>query len=192
MRKFRVVSFSVCLFFFTCFIHDARAEQVCIRSVLKNGKIKHKTQIVADGQPCPSTFQPLFSSSSISVSGVQGPPGPQGPQGPKGNTGATGPQGATGAPGPAGTDDLLVVSPISSQPDSTSPKIVLLDCPSGYVPISGTAGVFSGLGAPYDGPVALSYAGITPVGSFAARAYETTATSDNWALFVTILCRPSN
>jgi hypothetical protein len=140
-------------------------------------------------------------------SGPQGPPGPSGPEGatglpgiagpqglpgPIGPAGPQGPQGLQGPQGPAGTAQIVSASALSAS-NSTSPKLVSAPCPAGTSLIGGMGGVAEGLGVPYDGPVAISFASAVPLAnSYTVRAYETAATADSWFVFAIAICRPNS
>lgn len=71
--------------------------------------------------------------------GPQGPPGPQGPQGERGERGErgeTGPQGPSGADGAGPAAGLEIVTKLSVR-DSSTWRVLGVDCPAGKVAISG-------------------------------------------------------
>ena len=119
--------------------------------------------------------------------GSQGPAGPKGEtgaQGPKGDTGDQGPKGDTGDPGVTGR----VVIKESSAFNSSTPKLVNMNCPSGKQPVTGGGNVFGSGGA--DVPVALTYNGNvnTPDSGWTVGAHEMAATGTNWLINAFLVC----
>jgi Collagen triple helix repeat (20 copies) len=178
----------------------ANAETVCLKSVIKRGKVVNSTRVIADGLKCPRGFKSLFTSTSFTTTntitgqvgpqGSQGPQGIQGPQGNQGIQGPVGPAGPTGQQGVPGTDNLIVVTNLSDS-NSVSPKSLTVSCPVGTQYIVGSGGVIDGLGIPYSGPIAMSYSGPILFGNgHAVSAYESVATGNNWQILVTVVCRP--
>jgi hypothetical protein len=154
----------------------ALADTVCLRSVLKNGKIRNKVRLVAGDASCPRGFTQIVSSS---LPGLQGPQGPQG---------ATGPQGPQGAAADVDQQDFVFVADETADKTSTDLKQLYVSCPSGTRLMSCSGGVETGLGVPATLPVAFSYTGTTRFGDCYFRAYETTATASNWSIFGYATC----
>jgi hypothetical protein len=84
----------------------------------------------------------------------------------------------------------VVVADLSSV-DSISPKTFSVNCPAGSVAIGGNVSLYKGLFDYYDSDsVKITYASPSLSGSsFVGRAVETTATNDNWGLFVSGICK---
>ena len=154
----------------------AVADTVCLRSILKNGKIRNKTRIVAGDASCPRGFTKIVSSS---LPGLQGPVGPQG---------ATGPQGPQGAEANVDQQDFTLVNGETADKTSTDTKQLYVSCPSGTELITCSGGVEGGVGVPAAVPVAFSYSGMTRLGDCYFRAYETTATASSWSIFGVATC----
>ncbi|RIL08428.1 MAG: hypothetical protein DCC75_08950 [Proteobacteria bacterium] len=188
MLRFKIpiiISFALCLL---GSVERGFAAQLCLKSVIKKGKIKHRTSIVADNVKCPRGFVQLVSSGQAGAAGIQGPPGERGDIGPQGPQGSTGPQGVTG---PNGALNLVVVSDLSDS-NSVSPKSAAAGCPVGTQYIVGSGGVIEGLGLPHAGPVAITYSGPIIFGNgHQVKAYETSSTSDTWQVLAVAVCRPS-
>jgi collagen type II alpha len=120
--------------------------------------------------------------------GPPGPQGPQGSQGPQGVAGAQGTQGIQGIQGIQGKPGLSGVETVlagSAATDSSSPKNVGVGCPNGKVPIGGGDSIASDNGD--TDPIALR-ALIPGATGYSAHAYETSATTVNWRLFVYAIC----
>lgn len=175
------------------FAGPVSAETICLKSRIKNGKLTTATAAVPDGQKCPKSFKALFSSTSITTlggSGIQGLKGDTGAQGPQGVQGPKGDTGLQGAPGADGKAFSFVSASVISDSNSVSPKSITANCPANSALVSGQYGVIDGIGVPYNGPVAVSYAGGLILGNaFHVRAYETTATSDSWQMFALAICQ---
>lgn len=193
IKKFIAVTFTVAL----VKADFAFSDTLCLRSALtKQGKIKNSVKTVLGSSKCPKNYVSLFSAPNLAAAAsgtsptVQGETGPQGPQGLQGIQGPPGPQGPTGAPG---TDNIVLASGISDVSDSSSPKSATAECPLGTTILGGHAGAFDGLGIPFNGPVALSFASVLPLSNaFRARAYETTATSSTWYVIAFAMCRQNS
>jgi hypothetical protein len=166
----------VCLAFLS--LNCAVADTVCLKSVLKKGKIRNKVRLVAGDASCPRGFTQIVSSS---LPGLQGPQGPQG---------ATGPQGPQGDAANVDRQDFVFVADETADKTSTDTKQLYITCPSGTELLSCNGGVESGIGVPASVPVAFSYAGINRLGDCYFRAYETTATSTSWGIFGYATCVP--
>ena len=69
----------------------ANADIICLKTVLKNGKIVQSVKTVAAGQTCPKSFKAIVNTATLT--------GPTGAQGLTGPAGAAGSMGATGATG---------------------------------------------------------------------------------------------
>lgn len=166
------------------------ADKVCLRSILKNGKIKTSTKIVPTGTACPKGYTLILDSKAPEAATLlSGPQGPQGPQGLQGIQGIQGIQGPQGVPGYAG----ITLAFGESAVDSNSPKFAYADCPSGTQVIGGHGGVTEGLGQFANQNIAISYATV-PVfsnSSFVVRAYETSAVATNWRVNAVALCVPN-
>lgn len=139
----------------------------------------------------------------VGATGAAGPTGPPGPAGPAGSdasfNGAAAGGALTGAypaPGLAansvgasqisstaiGLSKLgIVLVPVATASNSTSPKTLNADCPAGTTPISGGADVEAGavLTASTRNPFA---------NGWHAAAVEPVATTDSWALHAIALC----
>lgn len=169
------------------------ADQLCLRSALRNGKVRHSIVSVPDGALCPRRTVAIVTPQSLQglvSQGLQGMKGDTGPQGPIGPQGVPGPQGPIGPQGPAGSPGpTFTIAFAETDSNSESPKTTIAQCPSGTQVIGGHAGVVVGLGEVANLPVALSYA-MVPVFSngYRARAYETSATASNWWLQVFAIC----
>lgn len=172
---------------------SAKAERVCLKSVLKSGRIKNIVRQVADEESCPKRFAEVLNQETLSAAGVVGPQGPVGPKGAtgaQGPTGAPGPAGAQGPQGPAGIPGIIIEFAESSF-DSDSPKTAIADCPVGYQVIGGFGGVTDSLFSPLNSTVAVSFSGVTAFSnSFRVRAYETSATAANWQVTAFAQCIP--
>lgn len=171
----------------------AMAEQLCLRSGIRNGKVRHSLVSVPDGAMCPRRTVAIVTPQSLEgvigqgLQGMKGDPGPQGPVGPQGapgQQGPVGPQGPAGSPGPT-----FSVAFALSDSNSISPKSASAQCPAGTQVIGGHAGVVVGLGEVANLPVAISYATVPALSNgFIARAYETSDTASSWALRVVAIC----
>ena len=186
------IAFTLTVILCSYLVDKTYAETICLKSKIKKGKLVTTTATVSDGQKCPKGFKPLFSSTSITTiggNGAQGLKGDTGAQGPAGPQGSVGPQGPIGPQGPqGGYRPRIAVSAISDS-NSVSPKTVGAACPANTTFITGSTGVIDGLAVPYNGPVALSYAGgLVFSQTYYVRAYETTATNDTWQLFAVAIC----
>ena len=109
---------------------------------------------------------------------------PVGPAGPSGPAGPAGPAGATGAAGPTGAAGVLgyIVVQQQSAADSTSPKFVTANCPTGKKPIGGGA-VMNNSG--YDVDAYFSY----PDGNGWTGGFkEDTATTGDWWGRTYVIC----
>ncbi len=162
------------------------ADKLCLKSALKNGKIKNSVKTVATGTKCPRGFTTLLDSSDKSMTNIlTGPQGPTGPVGPKGDKGNVGPQGVPGYLG------LQVVVDFSDT-NSVSPKSARADCPAGTQVITGSGGALDGLGVPTSLKIAISHSSVPALSnSFLVQAYETEATSSNWFVHAVAVCRPN-
>ena len=76
---------SIALVFFSCFFSQAYAEKVCLKSVLKSGKILQSVRKVASSKNCAKGYSQILNTELLI-----------GPSGPTGMTGATGTAGADG------------------------------------------------------------------------------------------------
>jgi len=184
---------------------ESFADKICLKSVIKKGKIKNSTKTVQNGKACPRGFSVILDTQSPQIAtaingsqgakgeqGVQGEQGPQGIQGVQGIQGPKGEQGIQGIPGQAGGDQIIVVTKVTG-PNSISPKSEFLTCPAGYEVLGGNAGLIHQLLTPYDGPVVISLAAPVPnpsADTFQVRAHEITDTADNWGFYITAMCRP--
>ena len=109
---------------------------------------------------------------------------PVGPAGPSGPAGPAGPAGATGAAGPTGAAGVIGYTVVSQQTptDSTSPKFLSANCPTGKKPIGGGA-VMNNSG--YDVDAYFSY----PDGNGWSGGFkEDTATAGDWWGRVYVIC----
>lgn len=170
------------------------ADKVCLRSKLKNGKIRNTTKIVPTGSSCPRGFTVLIDTKAPEASSlISGPQGPQGPQGLPGAQGPQGPQGAQGIQGVPGYTGITLAFGESDAVDSSSPKSGFAECPPGTYVIGGSGGVTEGFGQPADKTIAITYSGVPPfnLSRYIVRAYETTAVATNWRISVTALCVPN-
>jgi len=175
-----LISFFIVTFCFSA----AQADTVCLKSTIKDGKVKNSVRSVVEGKRCPRGFIPLVNATKfVQSSGVQGLQGPQG---------ATGPQGPQGPQGPAGSVTTSNLSIITGNTDinSNSPKILYIECPIGTTLISCNGGIEEGFGLPTSKKIALSYSGINRIGDCVIRGFEPTEIADNWALFGAATCVP--
>ena len=166
-------------------------DKVCLRSVLKKGKIRNSTKIVATGSSCPRGFTVILDTKSPEAASlITGPQGPQGLQGVQGVPGAQGPQGPQGIPGYAG---ITLAFGESDAIDSSSPKSAFAECPPGTYPIGGSGGATEGLGQAADKTIAISYSGVPPfnLSRYVIRAYETAPVATNWRVSVIAMCIPN-
>ncbi len=159
---------------------EAHSASLCLKSVLKNGKITLRKRLVAEGVKCPSGYTSILTTTEVSTVGLQGPQGIQGPPGEQ------------GPPGPVGGFPNLTVVVAESAADSTSAKQAGASCPAGYVGVSGGGGVLEGLYVPAPGPVAIGFSGFTisPTPTWLIRAFETEPYANNWRVWAYVMCRP--
>ncbi len=167
----------------------ASAEQLCLKSRLKNGKVVHALKSVPDGTACPKRTVAIITPENIASLGGQGVQGPQGPTGPKGEMGLQGLQGPIGPQGAPALAGISIASQLSDS-NSTSPKSATAECPVGTTVIGGSGGVIEGIGVPTSLPVAISFAAplLFSSSQFQVRGFETTATTSNWQVIAFALC----
>ena len=169
----------------------AYADQVCLKSIIKKGRIKHATKVVAQDSKCPRGYTAILDSKQPEVASLL--TGPQGPQGPQGLQGEKGLQGDPGLQGPQGLPGYMGISLQfgMSTNDSSSPKIAYADCPVGMQVIGGYGGVVEGVGSVANQKVAISFSSVPVFSkSFVVRAYETEAISTSWQIIAVAMCIP--
>ena len=171
-KYFLPIAFLLILIFYG----TAFADIVCLKSKLKNGRIRNITKTIPENTSCPKRFAKIFSAAQNGLQGPQGVQGPRGPQGPE------------GAEANVNVDDFTVVFAETNDKSSTDSKSLGIECPSGTQMFSCSGGVEDGLGVPSSLPVAISYSGVNRFGNCTIRAFETTSTSGGWGIFGTALC----